>query len=205
MTSEFILRTTLSSPYGRKIRIAADVLGLEDCIEVTSVDTMDEYDSIRTQNPLGKMPCLVLPDGGTLYDSSIILEFLQHVAVTDRLLPRSGMERFSMLTQTRLADGIIDAGALIIYEHRFRELEQVSERWLSHQRGKILRALAAFEAGLPDPLKTDAVTIGLACALGFLDKRQPVDWRPHHPALVDWFAVFTENEPAFERTRAPAI
>ena len=87
---------------------------------------------------------------------------------------------------------------------RFRDAGKHSERWLTHQRGKIMRALAAFEAAPPDPAVTDIVAIGLACALGYLDWRKPVDWRPTHPRLVAWLADFAKHEPAFERTKAPA-
>jgi glutathione S-transferase len=200
---KFVLRTTLTSPFGRKLRMAADVLNLGDRVTVVPADTADENDTLRQQNPLGKIPCLVRADGSSIFDSSVILEFLQDVAGTDRLLPTRGPARFSMLTAARLADGIIDAGALIIYEDRFHEPGMRSERWLAHQGGKIVRALGAFEASPPAASKTDAVTIGLACALGFLDKRQPVEWRSTCPSLVAWLSAFAAREPAFERTRPP--
>jgi glutathione S-transferase len=198
-----VLRTTLTSPFGRKVRMAADVLGLGDRLTIVHADTADEHDTLHQQNPLGKIPCLVCADGTAIFDSGVILEFLQSVAGTQRLLPSSGPERFQQFTRTRLADGIIDAGALIIYEGRYHDVEDRSARWLSHQRAKILRALAAFELDPPDPRTTDAVTIGLACALGFLDKRKPIEWRPHCPRLVDWLDSFIAHEPAFARTRAP--
>jgi glutathione S-transferase len=69
---------------------------------------------------------------------------------------------------------------------------------------KINFALAAFEASPPDADKTDAVSIGLSCALGFLDKRKPVEWRTTCSRLAAWLAAFAENEPAFERTRPPS-
>ena len=148
------------------------------------------------------MPCLVLQDGSTIYDSGIIIEFLQDVAGTDRLLRLSGPERYRMLTQAKLADGIMDASILVVYETRFRPDLPHSPRWLEHQRGKINRGLAAFEAKPPDPAKTDVVSIGLSCVLGYLDWRKQVDWRPTYPVLVDWLKKFSEHEPAFERTRA---
>lgn len=203
-TEKFILRTTFTSPFGRKARIAADVLGLAERVTMVPADYTDGNDSLRRENPLGKMPCLVRGDGSTVFDSGVILEFLQEVAGSDRLVPRAGMERIRTLTLARQADGIIDAGAIVIYEERYHEPEQRSPKWLAHQRGKIMRALAAFEAAPPDPHKTDAVTITLACALGFLDKRKPVEWRPGCPKLVAWFEQFQRNEPAFERTRPPA-
>ncbi len=199
----FLLRSSLTSPFVRKVRMVAEVLGLTDRILLVPTDAADPDDSLRQENPLGQYPCLVTPGGEAIYDSSVILEFLQDVAGTSRLLPHHGAERISALTRTRLADGIINAGALIIYEARYHEPHAQSEKWLSYQREKILRALAAFERDLPDPRRTDAVSIGLACALGFLDRRQPVEWRPQHPGLVAWLDAFAEHEPAFQRTKAP--
>jgi len=198
----FILRSTVTSPFGRKVRMAIEALGLTGRVTLMPADPLDENDTLRQQNPLGKMPCLVLPDGSTIYDSSIIIEFLQDAAGTDRLLPLRGPARFKALTQARLADGIMDASILIVYEKRFRPESPPSARWLDHQRGKITRGLAAFQVALPDPNKTDVASIGLSCALGYLDWRKQVDWRPAYPGLVAWLERFSAHEPAFERTRA---
>jgi glutathione S-transferase len=198
----FTLRSSLTSPFGRKVRMAIEVLGLRGRVTVTHADPLDENDTLRQQNPLGKMPCLVLPDRSTIYDSGIIIEYLQDVAGTDRLLPLRGRERYQMLTLSRLADGIMDASILVVYETRFRPDLPHSPRWLSHQRGKIRRGLAAFEDSLPDAYKTDVVSIGLCCTLGYLDWRKQVDWRPAYPGLQDWLNRFSMHEPAFERTRA---
>jgi glutathione S-transferase len=197
----FVLRSTLTSPFGRKVRMAIDVLGLGSRVTVDPADPLDEDDTLRQQNPLGKMPCLILADGSTIYDSGIIIEYLQDVAGTDRLLPLRGRDRYRALTLSRLADGIMDASILVVYETRFRSDLPHSPRWLSHQQGKIRRGLAAFEASPPDPDKTDVVSIGLSCALGYLDWRKQVDWRPSYPVLVDWLTRFSAHEPAFERTR----
>ena len=182
--------------------MAIEALGLTGRITLVPADPLDEKDTLRQQNPLGKMPCLVLADGSTIYDSSIIIEFLQEAAGTDRLLPLRGPARFKALTQARLADGIMDASILVVYESRFRPESPPSARWLEHQRGKITRGLAAFQAALPDPNKTDVASIGLSCALGYLDWRKQVDWRPAYPGLVTWLERFSAHEPAFERTRA---
>jgi glutathione S-transferase len=200
----FVLRSTLTSPFGRKTRIAAEVLGLASRITLLPADPNDDNDTLRAQNPLGKMPCLLLADGTAIYDSGVIIEFLQDVAGTDRLLPVGGLARIKALTLARLADGIIEAAILVVYETRYRDPGMQSERWLSHQRGKIMRALATFETSPPNAALTDIVAIGLACALGYLDWRKQVDWQKSHPKLVTWLADFTKNEPAFERTRAPA-
>jgi tripartite-type tricarboxylate transporter receptor subunit TctC/glutathione S-transferase len=176
----FVLRTTLTSPFGRKARIAADVLGLRDRVTVVHADVADDNDTLR-QRP--KIPCLVRADGARSRQG-VILECLQEAAGTDRLMPSRGADRIRKFTMARLADGIIDAGALIIYEGRYHEAGAQSERWVALQRGKIVRALAAFERDPPDPHVSDAAAIGLACALEFLDRRKAVEWRPTHPRLV---------------------
>jgi glutathione S-transferase len=198
----FVLRSTLTSPFGRKVRMAIDVLDLSARVTLVPADPLDESDTLRQQNPLGKMPCLVLADGSTIYDSGVIIEYLQDVAGTDRLLPLRGRDRYRALTLARLADGIMDASILVVYESRFRPDLPHSPRWLEHQRGKIGRGLAAFEASPPDPDKTDVVSIGLSCALGYLNWRKQFDWRPASPTLVEWLKRFSAHEPAFERTRA---
>ena len=198
----FVLRTTVTSPFGRKVRMAIDVLGIGHLVTIEPADTLDDNDTLRQQNPLGKMPCLLLPDGAAIYDSGVIIEFLAEGAGSDVLLPRDGPERYIALTRAKLADGITDAALLMVYENRFRDPGTQSERWLAHQRGKVERALLAFEAEPPDPARTDIVAIGLSCALGYLDWRRPVKWRDNHPKLVAWLAAFAQHEPAFERTRA---
>src|SRR5690349_20667273 len=117
---KFVLRSTPTSPFGRKVRMAVETLGLSNRVTVAPADPLDENDTLRQQNPLGKMPCLILADGSTIYDSGIIIEYLQDVARTDRLLPLQGRERFQALTLSRLADGIMDASILVVYETRFR-------------------------------------------------------------------------------------
>ncbi|MEQ3625426.1 MAG: glutathione S-transferase N-terminal domain-containing protein [Celeribacter sp.] len=197
-----VLRSTLTSPYGRKVRMAASVLGLSPRIEVIAADTRDVTDDLRHQNPLGKIPCL-MTDDGTLFDSRVIVEFLDMLAGGDRLIPRDGPARFRCLTQSSLADGVTDAALLMVYEDRFRAPAQKSDEWLTHQRGKIERGLTTLAAAPPDPRRTDAASISLACALGYLDWRMPVEWRTCWPALVDWQAAFAAAEPAHAETERP--
>jgi len=196
----FVLRSTVTSPFGRKVRMAAGVLGLSDRIALDPANTLDEADSLRQQNPLGKMPCLLLADGPALYDSRVIIEFLQETAGSTQLIPLRGVERYRALTRAALADGIADAALLIVYEGRFREPQQFSERWLAHQRGKVLRGLAEFERAPPVLGLTDIVAIGLSCALGYLDWRKPVEWRTAHPNLATWLDAFAAREPMFAAT-----
>lgn len=199
-----VLRSTDTSPFGRKVRMALIRLGLEARITREPADTLDAEDSLRRQNPLGKMPCLLIGNDA-FFDSHVILEMLDALAGGGVLAPKDGLARYRILTRAKLADGITDAALLVTYEGRFRESGNVSERWLSHQKGKIVRGLDAFEAYPPDPLQADLVTITLAAALGYLDWRQPLEWRDDHPALAGWLDEFARTHAfwgATERIKA---
>ncbi|GIX15813.1 MAG: glutathione S-transferase [Paracoccaceae bacterium] len=197
-----VLRSTLTSPFGRKVRIAALALGLADRIQIVPADTRDENDSLRRQNPLGKMPCLVT-DAGVFFDSRVILELLDAEAGGGRIIPAGGPARFRCLTRACLADGVADAAILMVYEGRFRTPAQMSPEWIAHQRGKVERGLEALAAAPPDPARSDAASISLACALGYLDWRAPVPWRDRWPRLAEWLDAFAAAEPAWHRTEHP--
>jgi glutathione S-transferase len=195
-----ILRSSPTSPFGRKVRIAIAELGLEERIEVVPADTNDPTESLRRQNPLGKVPTLVFEDGSTLFDSRVIVEYLDHLAGGGRLFP-AAEARFAQLRLQALADGICDAGLLQVYEVRLRAPEMRSPVWTENQAGKIARALAALEAAPPAYDRPRIGEIALACALGYLDLRFDGAWRADHPALVAWLDGFADKVPAFEATR----
>ena len=195
-----ILRSSPTSPFGRKVRIAIAELGLEERIEVVPADTNDPEESLRRQNPLGKVPTLVFEDGSTLFDSRVIVEYLDHLAGGGRLFP-AAEARFTQLRLQALADGICDAGLLQVYEIRLRSPEMRSPAWTENQAGKIARALAALEAAPPAYDRPRIGEIALACALGYLDLRFDGAWRADHPALVAWLDGFADKVPAFEATR----
>ena len=119
-----ILCSTAASPFARKVRIAAELLSLAGKIEVRETDLNDPADTIRVQNPLGKVPALVLDDGTTYYDSRVILDYLDHLAGGGRIIPREAPARFEALRLQALCDGVIDASILIVYEGRYRPLEK---------------------------------------------------------------------------------
>ena len=196
-----VLRSSTTSPFARKIRIAISILGLEDKIRIENADTLDPKDSVRQQNPLGKIPTLVLDDGGTLFDSRVILEYLDHQAGGGRILPPAGPARFEALRLQALADGILDAGILRVYEGRFRPTEKHEPKWVDHQAGKMSRALAELEKAPPafGPM-LNVGDITLACALGYLDFRFGTDWRKTHPKLVKWLDEFAKKVPSFAET-----
>ncbi len=193
-----ILRSAPASPFGRKTKIAALLLGLP--VTVVDADTINPEDSLRRENPLGKIPTLVLDDGTTLFDSSVIVGYLDATAGGNRLIPGETGPRFNALRLEALADGLCDAALLQVYEGRFRAADKQDAAWLAHQAGKVARALAALEASPPE----GPVTVGhvaLACALGYLDLRFEGTWRADHPKLVAWLEAFTADVPAFEATR----
>jgi glutathione S-transferase len=200
-----ILRSSPSSPFVRKVRIAAAVLGLEGDIKIEAADTVDPSDSVRRQNPLGKIPALILDDGTAVYDSRVILEYLDHRAGGGRIIPTAPAARFAALRQQALCDGMLDAGILRVYEGRWRPPEHHVATWVEHQAGKMIRALAALEAeppGLDAPPHVGQITA--ACALGYLDFRFEGTWRHAHPRLVAWLDRFAAAVPAFAATRPPA-
>jgi glutathione S-transferase len=198
------VRTGFTSPFGRKARIAVAVLGLERDVAIEPASTQDAADPIRAQNPLGKVPVLILDDGATLYDSPVILEYLDHLAGGGRIIPKDPQRRFAALRLQALADGIMDASILISYEARYRPADKHEPKWLDLQAGKAARGLAALDAALPpiDRLP-DVGQITLACALGYLDHRFAGSWRKDHPGLVGWLDRFAAAVPAFAATAPP--
>src|ERR1700761_7053338 len=162
-----ILRSSPASPFGRKIRIAIALLGLDKDVKVEAADTSDVNDSVRLQNPLGKIPVLLAEDGNAYYDSRVILEYLDHRAGGGKIVPRDPVARLAALRLQALCDGILDASILTVYEARWRKAEAHEPKWLEHQAGKISRGLAAIEAAPPpSPDKAALPHVGLIALAG---------------------------------------
>lgn len=198
------VRTGAGSPFGRKVRIAVSVLGLADKVAIESASNQDPADPIRQQNPLGKVPVLLLEDGGTLFDSPVILEYLDTLAGGGKIIPTEKKARFDALRLEALADGILDASILLVYEGRYRTAEKHEQKWLDLQAGKVARGLAELEAAPPSlgtPPNVGEIT--LACALGYCDFRFEGRWRKDHPRLVAWLDNFAARVPAFAATTPP--
>jgi len=195
-----ILRHHPASPYARKVRVAADLLGLSDRIDVAPADAADPADSLRRQNPLGKIPTLILEDGSALYDSRVIVDYLDHLA-GGGVIPAEPAARFTALRLQALGDGVNDAALLIRYETFSRPEALRYGEAIAHQQGKIDRALDALEAA-PPAGPVDIGHISVACALGYLDLRFDGEWRAMHPRLVAWLEKFAHAVPAFEATKA---
>jgi len=203
-----ILRSSPASPFGRKVKLAAYATNLMDELEVVQANTTDPEDSLRTQNPLGKIPILILSTGQTLYDSRVILEWIDTEARSrgvQGIIPQEHDKRFAALTLQALSDGIMDAAILQVYEVRMREPHERSAAWTAHQKAKVNRALSHAESLEPSPIMNGTLNVGqiaLACALEYLDLRFADDnWRADYPALSRWLRNMDEAMPALAKTR----
>ena len=166
---------------------------------------MDAEDPIRAVNPLGKIPAL--DDGGiVLYDSRVIIEYLDAKAGGGKLIPASGAARFETLTRAALMDGMMDAAILVVYEGRFRPDDKYVESFVTYQREKIQRGLEVIAASAPhyrNGAMPDAGEIALACVLDYLDFRQQLNWRDHAANLQTWLADFAAAVPGYTETLPP--
>jgi len=189
------------SPYVRKARITAMVKGLDAKLEVVARDD-PQLDALRARNPLGKIPVLLREGGEAIFDSHVICEYLDSLAPEPVLFPASGDARWRTLTLAALADGILDAALLLVYEGRYREQGMRVQGWIDMQQAKIDAALDVLESAPPlwsgHP---DYGHITVAAALGYLDFRRDGAWRAGHPAMVEWLQAFAGAVPAYEQTR----
>lgn len=190
-----------TSPYARKARVAIAECGLADRVELVLAAPFELPADLLACNPLSKIPALITDEGEALYDSPVICEYLDTLGNTPRLIPSHGPARWSALRGQALADGILDAGVLVLLEGRRPQSER-SPAWVAKQTGVINRGLDAFEreaAGLAEGFSIAHITLG--CALGWLDFRFPdPDWRTARPALAAWDAAF-QHRPSMAATR----
>ena len=196
------LRSSPASPFGRMVKLSAAILGLQDDIEFQLADTNDVADTLRAQNPLGKIPVLITEDGLALYDSRVIVEYLNHRAGGDKIIP-AGNGRFEALVMQSLGVGIMDACLLQVYEKRFRAEDMQLESWLSYQADKVARGMDALAANPPVLNSVDDIHIGhitIACSLGYQDLRFEGAWRDKWPAMVTWLDAFRAAVPAYDET-----
>jgi len=190
-----------ASPYVRKVMVVAHETGLVDRIErvPASVGPTTVNAEVAAENPLVKVPTLVLADGTSLFDSRVIVEYLDTLHQGRRLFPAEGPARWTALRRQAIADGLLDAALLIRYENNLRPEPQRWKDWTQGQFRKLHQALAALaEESLGTEPTIGEITAG--CALGYLDFRFPdEDWRKAHPQLATWFAKISER-PSFAAT-----
>ena len=200
------LIASTTSPYARKVRIVLVEKKIEcDLVEEspwTPESTVPGY------NPLGKVPVLVLDDGNALFDSRVIVEYLDTVSPVSRLIPEPSRQRIAVKRWEALADGICDSAVAIVLESR-RPARQQDKELLARQRGKIDLGLKELARELEDRAWCNGEAYSLAdiatgCALGYLDLRHPsVDWRGTYPNLVK-LADKLAKRPSFAETAPPA-
>ena len=196
------LITSPTTPFGRKVRIVL----LEKKIPFElAMDIPWEADTqVSNFNPLGKVPVLVLKDGETLYDSRVIVEYLEHVSPVGQLIPPEAGSRIQTRKIEALADGITDAAALIFLEYK-RDETQRSQDWMIRQQTKIFKGLEALAEALGERLnfignKLSLADIAAGCCLAYLDFRFPdIKWREAHPNLAAFYEK-VGNRASFKQT-----
>jgi len=194
-----------TSPYVRKVRIAL----AEKKIEYQMVESSpyDPGNPVHTWSPLGKVPVLVLDDGTNLYDSRVIVEYIDSVSPVSRLIPEPNRQRIEVRRWEALADGICDAALAIVLESR-RPAKQQSKDWIERQRQKVDAGVAELSRELEEKAWCDGESYTLAdiatgCALGYLDLRYPdLDWRRDYPNLAR-LAEKLAKRPSFQETVPP--
>lgn len=197
---------TPTSPFARKVRIVM----AEKRIEYEQVvDSPWEANTrVPDFNPLGMVPVLVLDDGHTLFDSRVIVEYLDTISPVSRLIPEGNRQRIAVRRWEALADGISDAAAAIFIEKKRPEAQQ-SQEWIVRQEHKVFRGLEAISEELDNKNWCtgeffNLSDIAVGCALGYLDLRFPeIEWRRAHPVLAR-LADKLSQRPAFKDTLPPA-
>ena len=194
---------TTSSPFVRKVRIVLAEKRIDCVLEID--DVWSPGSRARLANPLGKVPCLVMDDGGAVFDSRVIVEHLDSLTPLHRMIPPSGRARTEVRTWEALSDGMLDAASLVRTELTRRAPDERNAAWLARQQDKVEAALQAMSTGLADkPWCVDAryslADVALGCALGWLSFRFPQNgWRDAYPNLATHLAKL-EARPAFATT-----
>ena len=179
-----------SSPYVRKVRVVMAEKKLD--YNYVLEDVWSAETQIAKSSPLGKVPCLMMEGGEPIYDSRVIVEYLDTLSPVGKLIPTMGRERAEVKTWEALADGVLDAAVLARLEAVWggRTPEQRSQTWIDRQLSKVDAALQAMSKGLGDKAYCVGIHLSLAdvavgVALGYLDFRFPqINWREHYPNLV---------------------
>ncbi len=179
-----------TSPYVRKVRVVMAEKKLDYQFLQENVWAADT--TIAVSNPLGKVPCLVMEGAEAVFDSRVIVEYLDTLSPVGKLIPSTGRERAEVKTWEALADGLLDAAILVRLENTFegRTEGQRSQAWIDRQMGKVHASLKAMAQGLGDKPFCSGIHLSLSdiavgCALGWLEFRFPeIGWRADYPNLA---------------------
>lgn len=194
-----------TSPFVRKVRIVLSEKKLD--YQFTLEDVWAPDTQIQRFNPLGKVPCLITEDGSALFDSRVIVEYLDTLSPYNRLIPQAGRERAAVRCWEALADGVLDA-AVTVFKERQRPTAQVSHDWISRQYGKIEAALKMMSDAIAEQsfIQGNAITLAdlsVGVALGYLDLRfGDISWRAVYPNLQK-FQNKIAGRPSFAETAPP--
>ena len=199
MTHRMKLIGSLSSPYARKVRIVMAEKKLD--YEFVAEDVWSASTRIGASNPLGKVPCLVMEGGEALFDSRVIVEYLDALSPVGKLIPNTGRARAEVNTWEALADGVLDALILARLEATWagRTDGQRSQAWIDRQMSKVDASLAAMSSGLAErafcsDIHLTLSDIAVGCALGYLDFRfAHIDWRTRHPNLAKLYEKLAQR------------
>lgn len=182
-----------ASPYARKVRASAEVVGLGDRMEIKIANPHERPPELIEKNPMSKVPTLVTEDGEVIFDSYCICEYLDEVGGPNVLLPAGGLGRRKTLQRYTLAHGIMDC-AVVRRLEELRAPDADRDAWVARQVKTIGRVLDHFEASdeLDGPTTLDRITLG--AALEFLDFRFPEDgWRNGRPRLTAWLEQVSQR------------
>lgn len=188
---------SLTSPYVRKVRIVLAEKKLDCVFELDNVWGADS--KVGLSNPLGKVPCLVMEDGGVMYDSRVIAEYLDTLTPVCKLLPPNSRDRAAVKVWEALADGVLDAAVLVRLEKTLRPPEQQSEQWIARQLGKVHAGLAVMAEDLGEQpfcmgIHYTLADVAVGSALGWLSFRFPeIDWRSDYANLARLFDKLSER------------
>lgn len=197
---------SLTSPYTRKVRVVLAEKKIECDFQV--VVPSDPEGPVISFNPLARVPVLVLDDNTALYDSPVIVEYLDNAAPNNKLLPQPSRERIEVKQKEALADGLMDAAVAVRLEVTRAKKEQ-SKAWIERNMAVIDRSLACIAADLGENSWTCGTHFGLAdiaygCALGYLDLRfAEIDWRGQYPNLAKLHEKLMQR-PSFADTVPPS-
>jgi glutathione S-transferase len=194
-----------TSPFVRKVTVLLHEIGLAAELEIETVDGWSEPDHLTADNPLSMVPTLVLDDGGSLYDSPVICDYLDRQHTGPKMIPDDAPARWVVLREQALADGILDSAVLIFVETVKRPQEKRWDWWLELKQRAIMRSLDLLEQRVDEFAgRVDLGTISTAVALAYLDLRGAVgEWRDGRPRLSAWFAEFARR-PSMIATAPPA-
>ncbi|MDP9109755.1 MAG: glutathione S-transferase N-terminal domain-containing protein [Pseudomonadota bacterium] len=194
---------SLASPFVRKVRVVMAEKKLDYEFDLENVWAADT--TILTSNPLGKVPCLIMEDGGAMFDSRVIVEYLDTLTPVGKLIPAHGRERAEVKCWEALADGVADAAVLVRLETTQRSAAQQVQSWIDRQMLKVHAGIKAMSTGLAETAfcagnQYTLADVAVCCTLGWISFRFPeIAWRADYPNLAKLFDKVTER-PSFKET-----